>query len=113
MTVLRVFLLSLSLTLALEFLVALVFKLRGRDLLLFLLVNLLTNPAAVYLNLLFTGLFPGLSVFVWQIPIELAVVAVEGLIYKNCSCSMRAPWAFAVAANVFSYGIGLIINLII
>ncbi len=104
------FSISLGLTLLLEGVIALVFKMRGRDALLFLLVNLLTNPLVVYLNLLFCTLFPGASVFFWQIPLEIAVFAVEGLLYYKYSQSLRVPWLFAGLANLFSYGTGLILN---
>ncbi len=113
LALLPVFALSLGLTLLLEFLIALIFRMHGRDFPVLLLVNLLTNPAAVYLNILFCNLFSGTSVFVWQIPIELAVVAIEGFIYSRICSSLRSPLVFAAVANVFSYGVGLILNLIL
>ncbi len=103
---------SFLLTLLLELIIAMIFRMRGRDLLLFLLVNLLTNPAAVYIDTLFRSLFFDVSAFAWQIPTEAAVVAVEGWLYARSSVSLRSPWMFAVAANVFSYGLGLILNYI-
>ncbi len=104
--------LSLSLTLVLELPIALLFRMRGRDLLLFLLVNLLTNPAAVYLSLLLNSLCPGVPLLLLQLPIEAAVVGAEGLLYAKLARSLRLPWLFALTANVFSYGIGLLINII-
>ncbi len=113
LTYLPTFALSLTLTLALEFAVALAFRLRGRDIALFALVNVLTNPAAVYLHLLFRGICPDGFALAWQIPIEAAVVAVEGILYSRLSRSIDRPWAFAVLANAFSYGTGLILNIIL
>ncbi len=104
-----VFCLSLALTLLIEWLVSLVFKLQRCDLGLFVLVNLLTNPAAVFLNILFCMLFPYVSAFAWQIPLELTIVAVEGIIYCKMSRSLHLPWIYALAANMLSYTIGLIL----
>ncbi len=113
LSLLEVFCLSLGLTLVLEAAIAILFKLKSEELCLFLLVNLLTNPAAVYLNLVLCSFFPYISVFAWQIPTELAVIGIEGLIYSKRSRSLRMPWLFAAVANVFSYSIGLIIDMII
>ncbi len=104
---------SLGLTLLLEFGTALIFRMRGRDLLLLLLTNILTNPAAVYINLLLSALFPDISVFLWQIPLEAAVVLAEGSVYRKLSVSLSSPYLFAVAANAFSYGVGVILNIIL
>ncbi len=111
-TLLLTFFLSFALTLLFEGLISLLFRMRGRNFLLFLLVNLLTNPAAVYLHLLCGSLFPETSVFVWQIPIEVGVVILEGYLYRKYASALRAPWSYAVSANVFSYGAGLILNFI-
>ncbi len=105
------FALSFGLTLLLEGGVALLFRLRGRDFLWFFLINLLTNPAAVYLNLLFRSFFPGVTVFLWQIPLEIAVIFLEGLLYGK-GASLRRPWLFSAAANGFSYGMGIVLSFI-
>ena len=107
------FALSFVLTLLLELPIALLFRLRGRELSLFCLVNLLTNPAAVYLNFLLRSVLPARSVFLWQIPIELAVLAVEGYLYSRYSRSLIFPWIFAVSANVFSYAVGLVLSYVL
>ncbi len=104
---------SLGLTLLLEFGVALVFRMRGRDWILFLLVNLLTNPATVYLNLLFSTLLPDVSVFAWQMPLEISVVAAEGALYAKFAHTLRTPWIYACVANMFSYGTGLLLGFLI
>ncbi len=106
------FAVSLLLTLALELIVGIAFRLRSRDILLLTLVNILTNPAAVYLDMLCRRLWSA-DPYLWQIPIELAVVAVEGLCYMKLSDSVRRPWLLAISANVFSYGVGIILNLIL
>ncbi len=95
------FLVSLGLTLLLEGIVVLAWGLRRRDLTLFALVNVLTNPAAVLLH----ALFPGVT-----LAIEAAVVAVEGFCYARLGDSVRRPWLLALTANGFSFSMGLWIN---
>ncbi len=105
--------LSLGLTLVLEGVLALLWRVRGRDLGLFVLVNLLTNPAVVYLHLLFSTLFFGVPVLTWQLPLECAVVAVEGGLYARLGHAVRRPRLFALLANGVSYSAGLILGFLI
>ena len=93
------FAVSLGLTLLLEFPVTWCFGLRSRRMLtVFLLVNLLTNPAAVLLHLF------GIP----QLPIELAVVVTEWFVYRQFR--VKKPLALSVCANAWSWGLGLVIN---
>lgn len=94
------FVLSLLWTLVLEGIVALAWGLRGRDLLLLTLVNVLTNPAVVLLH----ALFPAKGV---TAALELGAVAVEGLCYARMGAAIRRPWLFSLAANTFSFCMGL------
>ena len=103
------FLISLGLTLLLELLVARLCHLRGRDYLLVVLVNLLTNPAVVYLNMVCAMHLPN-GRDLWQIPLEIAAILIEGWCYARYARSIRRPWMFALVANVFSYGFGLLLN---
>jgi len=103
-------LLSLTLTLVLEaafFLIA--GKRDRRDLLLLLLVNVLTNPvvvAAVWLVALYTRVGA-----IWAIlPLEAFAIATEGHYYKRYGRSFERPYLFSVAANLFSYGMGVFIQ---
>ena len=90
---------SLLLTLLLEFPAAWCFGLRNRRrIAVFLLVNLLTNPAAVLLH------FVGIP----QIPIELGVVLTEWLIYRQFE--VKKPLALSLWANLLSWGLGLVIG---
>lgn len=100
------FLLPLALTLAFEGVVALVWGLWRWDLLLFVLVNVLTNPVAVLLHALFSG---------WAVTavLELGVMAVEGLCYDRLGYAVRYPWLFSLAANVFSFCLGLVVDILI
>lgn len=103
------FALSLGLTLLLELLLACLCHLRGRDLWLVMLVNILTNPAVVYLDLLCTAWLPH-GRDLWQIPLEAAAILVEGWCYARYARAVRRPWMFALVANLFSYGCGLLLN---
>ncbi len=103
---------SLLMTIILELPIALIFGIRKKDILLVLLVNILTNPAVVYLNLLLCGIFPRSSVYIWQIPLELSVIAVEGFCYSYFAKTASRPWLLSVVANCFSYGCGILINII-
>ena len=102
---LEMFGISLLLTLALELPAAYCFGYRSiRKLLLVLLVNVLTNPAAVLLHWL------GIA----QLPIEIAVVLVEALVYvwfsKDEKWNVPYPVLLAVTANCISWGTGLLIQ---
>lgn len=97
------FALSLALTLVIEGAAAALWGLRGRDLLLCALVNLLTNPAVVLLHLLFP------SPWVTAV-LELAAVAVEALYYRRYGERVRRPWVFSLIANGASFGLGLLIS---
>lgn len=94
------FLLPLALTIVFEGAIALAWGLRRRDLLLLVLVNVLTNPAAVLLH----ALFPGRPV---TAALELGVVALEGICYKRLGHAVCRPWLFSLSANAFSFCLGL------
>lgn len=94
---------SLALTLAIEVPVAAFWGARGRTLLLCVLVNLLTNPAAVLLH----NLFPP----VWfLLVLEGAAIAVEGGYYRRYAEGIARPWALAVSANLLSWSVGNLLN---
>jgi len=97
------FALSLGLTLVFEAMAAFVCGLRRRDFLLLVFVNVLTNPMAVLLH----ALFPGWPV---TVALELGVIIVEGLCYARLGRAIRRPWLFSIAANTFSFCMGLGIN---
>lgn len=109
LSLLPIFALSLGLTLVLELLVAGACRLRGRDYLLVILCNILTNPAVVYLDMVCAALIPN-GRDLWQIPLELAAIAVEAVCYARFARSIRRPWMFALVANLFSYSCGLLLQ---
>lgn len=97
---------SLGLTLVIEGLVGLCFGMRTREqLLLLVLVNVLTNPAAVWLC---NGL--GMP----QIPIEILVVIIEYYVYHSFrkSHSLPHPLLLSLTANGVSWGLGIILQLL-
>lgn len=105
MYLLEMFGISLGLTLLLELTVCYFWGMRtGSLILLVILVNILTNPAAVLLNWL------GVS----QIPIEVAVFAVEAWIYhhfsRDESWHIPHPMVLSAVANGISWGCGIIIG---
>ena len=98
------FLMSLVLTLLLELSAACLFKIKGKDLLLVTLVNILTNPAAVLLSLLFG------NQRAIQFIIEAVVILTEGCYYKKYGKEIRRAFLFSGVANILSYSMGKLIN---
>ena len=98
---------SLFLTLVSELLFALVWGLRS-ELWTVVRMNVLTNPAVVATHFLITRftLLPELPCIVI---LEVLVVAAEAHLCRN---TVRRPWLFALCINLFSYGVGLLLQLI-
>ncbi len=99
---------SLVLTLVLELVFAWLWGIRGRGLVLVILMNILTNPAVVTLHYLCT------AVLGWQellpvVLLEAAAVTAEGFC---CRGMIQKPWKFAICINLFSYFAGEILQLI-
>jgi len=103
---------SLALTLALE---AAFFLLIGKrdkkDLLLLTMVNILTNPAVVLAYWL-AVYRAGLNIIAVLIPLERLAMPAEGHYYKKYGRDFKRPYLISIAANIFSYGTGLLIQLI-
>ena len=102
---------SLGLTLLFEGVFALLWGLRGRDLLLCALVNLLTNPPLVFCVLCWRHFGPAPA---WlPVPIlEALAVWVEGHFYRRDGENIRRPYLFSLCANAFSYTLGLVFSAI-
>ena len=104
------FLISFLLTLVLEYPIILLFRIqKKKDLLLVLLVNLLTNPAAVAITLFLQTCF-SLPWFPVQILLELAVIVTEGKLYDLYGRKMAHPFLLSLCANGFSYSLGLLLQ---
>ena len=104
---------SLILTIAFE---AGFFLLTGKrnkkDLLLVVLANVLTNPVVVllyWLILFYTG-WSRIMMNIIKIPLELFAVLTEGYYYKKYGRDFKHPYLFSIAANAFSFGIGILLQ---
>jgi len=104
----ELFTLSLGLTLIFELGYAWLWGVKGRDLILILLMNVLTNPLVVLWyhvhqdqNLLIHTVFP-----------ELIAIIVEIFILKRFAKDVRRPIQLGICINVFSYFLGMICVLI-
>ena len=107
------FAVSFLLTLAFEYPVALLFRVRRKmDLLLILPINLLTNPAVVAANMLLQPLYPFHPLSL-QIFLEILVVAAEYKLYQMYAADTPHPFLLSLCANSFSYGMGLLIQSIL
>lgn len=98
--------LSLGLTLLVEGIVGWCFGLRSREqMVLLVLVNILTNPAAVWLHV-----FAGVP----QIPIEISVVMIECYVYHifRKTHQLPHPLLLSLTANGISWGLGLLIQML-
>ena len=111
--------LSLLLTLALELgffaLAGRLFTGRSKrckkDFLLVALANVLTNPAVVLLYWL-AALYADINAAVVLAPLELSAIFAEGFCYKKYG-GFRRPYLFSAAANIFSFGAGLLLQSVI
>lgn len=108
----KVLAVSLLLTLAVEEGFALLWGLRGRrELGLAALVNCLTNPPVVLLHHTATVFWHWNGV-VATVLLEAAAVLVEWRCYRAYSEQIRKPFLFALLANLISYGVGCVINML-
>lgn len=96
---------SLGLTLIAELCYALILKIRGKELLLIALMNVLTNPPVVLIAILIGKAFSP-----WHLLLEAAVVTLEGLILRQFAKRIARPFWLSLGLNSLSYGAGLIIN---
>lgn len=106
------FVISLGITLVVELAMAFFCGIRKcRGFLLIILVNILTNPAAVALAWGIHIYFPTLSRWIVEILIESIVIFFEGLIYfsfsKESVWQIKRPWRLAVISNAASWIMGL------
>ena len=97
---------SLSLTIALELALIFILGIRDKkDLLLVVLVNIITNPLVMLLYWLAVSYTSWHQVII-KAPLELFAIVTEGYYYKKYGQGFKRPYTFAVAANIFSFGIG-------
>ncbi|MGM9639896.1 MAG: hypothetical protein ACI3V3_00850 [Faecousia sp.] len=101
------YLISLALTLALELPLAWLLRVRGRDLALVAVANLLTNPAVVLVH----GLLAGESLLLHTVLPELWAVTTEAMVYKHLGANIKNPMRFSILANLLSYSLGAVLQL--
>ena len=99
----------LILTVAVELLIGLAWRVSNRDLLLIVLVNILTNPAVNYVVMLLGNRRNVL----WIILLEAAVVLTESFCYRKRGENIHRTFLFSLAANSASYLCGLILTAVI
>ena len=101
----------LILTIVLELLLSFVLGLRKKDLLYVILVNILTNPILNALSTLIYIKYYYKGFIISIIVLELIAFIVEGLIYKKVlSYKKIKPILLSLILNLFSLGIGQLIN---
>ena len=106
---LLIFSYALILTVAVEILIGLAWRVSNRDLLLIVLVNILTNPAVNYIVML---LGSRRNIF-WILFLETAAVLTEAFCYRKRGETIHRPFLFSLAANSASYLCGLILTAVI
>ena len=84
-------------------------KREKKDLFLLILVNVLTNPIVV-LSFWLAVLHTDWNARITLIPLELFAVLMEGYYYSKYGQSFRHPFLFSIAANMFSFWIGVLIQ---
>ena len=111
----KMFGISLGLTILIELAVAAPFGMRTRKkILLVLLVNVLTNPPAVLAYWLLGRFLPEVTGILLQLPIEAVAVAAAAFVY--CSFAKEPQWeinhpiALTVTANLCSWLCGVMLS---
>ena len=107
--------LAISLVLTLVFEAGFFFlagKRNKKDLVLLVLVNTLTNPLVVlcyWLTILYTQFNAALVLLF----LEVFAVVTEGALYKKYGLEFKRPFLFSLAANSFSFAVGMLLQMIV
>ncbi len=109
--ILEMFAVSLGMTIVLEALVMIgLGEHSKKNMLLLLLINIFTNPMAVYLSYVGNYLIRLPNILI-QVPIEIFVILVEVGIYKWFSkdenWNIKKPILLGTLANIISWSVGL------
>ena len=109
------FILSWTLTVAVEGVAARIFfGIEKKDQLLLLLVNTVTNPAAVLLSQLVPA-YTGLPFNAAVLAAEVLVFITEGALFGKCMIWQEkeyGPWKMALVLNLLSFTAGLVISML-
>ena len=109
----QMFVVSLGATIGLEILVLLMLGEQSKkNIFLLVMVNILTNPQAVYLAYLGKTIFSVHELLI-EVPIEIGVVLLEVAIYiwfsKDENWKIKRPILLGILANIFSWTIGILL----
>jgi len=105
--------LSLVLTLVLEIgFFFLIGKRNKKDLLLVIMVNVITNPVVV-LSYWLAVQYTGWNLVAVKAVLEILAVCTEGIYYKKYGQDFRHPFLFSAGANGFSFGVGVLLQMLI
>ena len=86
-------------------------KRRKKDLALLVLVNVITNPVVVLIYWL-SYMYADWNLALVIIPLEAFAILTEGYCYKKFGEEFKRPYLFSLCVNGFSFGIGVLIQLI-
>lgn len=103
----------LLITIVVECLIATILKVKIKDLIIVLLVNVLTNPLLVSITFSIGIFYGNIPRVIITLILEILVVIVEGFIYKRNLIENKVnPYLLALLLNISSYLIGGLINYI-
>ena len=114
MTVIPIFTFCLIMTITVELIVAKSLGVKDNHALLIVVAaQVLTNPIAVFITSVLVNVVANDAQY-WAcvIAVELAVIAVEGLIYKVKRVS-DAPWTLSILSNLASVSVGILVQILI
>lgn len=113
-SIIRQILILLFTTLVIEELLALALRVRGKDLLIVMLTNFLTNPL-LQITTITLGIFMGPAVAkTILLGLEVFVVLLEGFIYLKAEVKSRLnPFLLSLSLNAGSYLLGLLITMMV
>ena len=80
-----------------------------KDIILVVMVNVVTNPAVVLIYWL-TILYANINEVLTMAALEIFAVLIEGYYYNRYGQGFKRPYLFSAAANVFSFGVGVLVQ---
>lgn len=104
------FIISWFLTIAIESAAAfMIFRIRGKEQLLLVLINTMTNPAAVLICMMLS-VYAGIPFYCSVLLTEAAVFLTEGVLFRQCMPECPHPLRTAFSLNLASFGCGLVLS---
>lgn len=111
MTMIQTFTFCLVLTIVVELFVARLLGIKNKqELLIIIAAQIFTNPIAVFItSACIDWTADSAQYYACVVAVELAVIIVEGLIYKLKGVS-SAPWRLSILCNLASVSVGILIQ---